>query len=115
MPTSAVFTFNDGIDSFSVYMAYDGDPTSAADYINRAFRIASQPFDAGDFAAAFVESTYGYIENDVKLCHTPVKTPYEFYYHISSNGKDLIVGAYRENGDSIHIGALAEYTAYVNS
>lgn len=113
MHTPAVFIFNDKLETFSVYKRFHGDPTSAAEYLNKACCLAFSHFDAADFAAAFVAANYS--GGDVKLCRHPIKLPYEFHYYISSNGKELIVEASRKNGDRVHSGTLAEYTAYVNS
>lgn len=56
MSTRAVYTFKDEDDTFSVYKHFDGYPSGAAEFIERAKSKAwvLPRYEASDFAAAFI-------------------------------------------------------------
>jgi len=56
MSTRAVYTFKDENQSYAIYKHYDGYPSGAVEFINKAldFSWGGGRFEADDMAAAFV-------------------------------------------------------------
>jgi hypothetical protein len=58
MSTTAILTFKDEEETYSIYQQYDGDPKEVAKSLNAALEFAWElpRFEASEFAAAYVRA-----------------------------------------------------------
>ena len=92
---SAIYTFEDELDTFHVYKHFDGHPTGAAEFIEKAKNKAwpLPGFDASDFAAAFIAANKDQ-PGDIRMSNGNIGWE-EYVYEITSRNGNLHVVAHR--------------------